>query len=117
MSELERVFVEIQHDFTKSELAKMGIDLAERRIEIDDVKEGHKEIRSEQNAVVKDMENDSKELSNKIVNGYEMNNTDCRLRLNYDTDTREYLAIKSDKILHTEPFHEEDFQTDIKDAS
>ncbi len=116
MSELERIFVDIQHDFTKSELAKMGLELAEGRGSIDGIKEEHKEVRSEQNAFVKEIEKESQKLAQKIVDGYEMNNTECRLRLNYDTDTREYLAIKSDKILHTEPFEDDDFQTEIKDV-
>lgn len=76
--------------------------------EIDEVKAEGKSVASQYANKVKRLESDLKSKTNKYRSKFELRDSLCYIRKNFETKEREYVSVQSGEIVFKEPFYPSD---------
>jgi len=112
MEELTEL-VYAKYEFTQEEMLKMSHEMAQSASKKKEAEDRMKSVQSSIKAEINSEDANINKFAEKIRAGYEMRPHNCRLQ--YDTDTVDYLDTETGEIVYTRPItHDEQLRLSKK---
>lgn len=101
------------YKFTDAEAMQNAKDLAEKLNEATRIENQFASIKAEFKAKTERVKAEIGVLTNKVGSGEEVREYRCTVELDIPNKQRKYIDLNTGEIIKTEPFHVEDYQTQL----